>query len=149
MVGCQSGTVVDIGSNECRAICIAHGRPLLNTFVATPIGVKDASNRFHRLLNKFLSSSETGDDITVDHATTAVLFEKTAVARTSLAEEAVDVTFPAGEATEKVSVVPGWLRHDCLSGLIGDGCRDEGEKEQSPLLPIVLTMLLYDLRFAR
>jgi hypothetical protein len=130
--------VIDIGSHECRAICIAHGRPLLATFVASPIGVKHAADRFRRSLIKSLQAS--GDDgsekIVLDPLLTAELFEKTAVAVAEGPEiQATDVTTsvqnvnkvgnndaPSGEPF----TVPGWLRSDCLISLIEGDKHDEG-----------------------
>lgn len=123
-VGCQTGVVVDIGSTECRAICVAHGRPLLATFTASPIGVKHAARRFHRSLNASLADS--GYSASVDDHFATGLFEKTAVADPS--EVAADVSCEAGEGGVSVSVsVPGRLRSGCLESLVAGDSADEGE----------------------
>ena len=146
-VGCQSGLIVDIGSQECRAVCVAFGRPLLATFVASPIGVSHASSRFHRSLNSSLQST-TGDveraagteeskdhngdrNSVLDSDFTATLFEKTAIARSSSGSSAVqaaDVVCVSGDGGVNAATitVPGWLRHSCLTSLIEGDKNDPG-----------------------
>lgn len=137
MLGCQSGLVVDIGSHESRAMCVAYGRPLLATFVASPIGVNQASSRFHRFLisnsispgTEETNSSESSSDCLLDPAFTAMLFEKTAVAVAGpSSEQAADVIWTDREkkGVRETVTVPGWLRQDCLKGLIEGDWSDEG-----------------------
>jgi hypothetical protein len=144
---------VDIGSRECRAVCVAHGRPLLASFVASPIGLVHASSRFRRTLQSSVLSSTTaagaaGDESRIEEKTvecrseldlafTNALFEKTAVAAAgSSGGQVADVVCvrrdhrlspSAGEAAgEETVTVPGWLRQDCLMSLIEGGRSDEG-----------------------
>jgi len=142
--GCSSGIVVDVGSEECRALCIAHGRPLLNTFVATPIGVNQAAKRFHRLLSSCDAfSQETKGEINeppvLSEAFTETLFERVAVADTD-DETAVDVRC-VYEGTEVM--VQGWLRSDCLTSLIaGDDGDEDSHDEVGGLLGLILACIL-------
>ena len=46
----DSGVIVDIGEHECRAITIAHGRPILQSYITTSVGMSTAFKSFCHIL---------------------------------------------------------------------------------------------------
>jgi len=140
--GCSSGIVLDISSSECRALAIAHGRPLLSTFTATASGVNDACRRFRTLLSQCWGE-EVGENL--EEAYVRDLFERVAVALPE-GEQASDVLLESHQHRPGCSdgAVPGWVRHQCLDTLIRGCDSQDGESrdEAGGAVGVVLACLL-------
>ena len=118
--GGDSGVVVDVGETECRAVAVAHGRPVLQSYVTVPVGVRTARTRFRRQLASEATAAAAHHVLSADvdgHAFRG-LFDAAVGALPPAAP--ADLAFPSGwrgVCTEPLTV-PGSLRTACVGGLV-------------------------------
>jgi len=137
----DSCIILDIGESECRAVAVAHGRPILQTLRTGAVGVKHAAAAFAKGLSRHLSLQQQ------QHQQQAVqahdqgreqydlqsrkLFEKVACAQVSdfaattaatdasSSYEVRDIQSPPTHSISLAAfVVPATLRTSCLQVLV-------------------------------
>ena len=137
----DSGIVVDIGEHECRAIAIAHGRPILQSYITTSVGMSAAFRSFcYKLVT---ACSDIQLETMADNALARKLFLKAASAVSDPVDTEVDCgckmlsslcrsssnssssssssassSSNSGSSNASSFILPGHVRCDCFSVLI-------------------------------
>lgn len=123
--GCRSGIVINIGETECEALCIAEGRPLINSFQVASVGVKDSIRSLKDTVEKQLNKAVSM------HAIEPV-FERIAccVAEGQSSKISDVIVLPSDGVSATPFTIAAEARQYCLELLITgenttEGCVDE------------------------